>query len=122
MHGPVNQFTRLTRVVAGGLAAVCLGFVGFVALIYLKQHSMVYICPYDTSYAHALPEGGEEIFYSLPLESRRFLCGRPKRQAIARSAVGCILRQCFARARLDNISLDERLSLNGWPRFFQRRA
>src|SRR5207237_4920352 len=39
----------------------------FIALIYFKQHSMVYHPrPYGAGYAQALPTNGEEIFYTLP--------------------------------------------------------
>src|SRR5438874_11215502 len=38
----------------------------FIALIYFKQHSMVYHPrPYGAGYAQALPTNGEEIFYTL---------------------------------------------------------
>jgi len=40
---------------------------GLVALIYFKQHSMIYHPrSYDPSYVQALPENGEEISYILP--------------------------------------------------------
>jgi uncharacterized protein len=50
-----------------GLAALSLSFFLFIALIYFKQHSMVYHPrPYGAGYAQTLPANGEEISYTLP--------------------------------------------------------
>ncbi len=50
-----------------GLVALSLSFFLFIALIYFKQHSMVYHPrPYGAGYAQALPANGEEISYTLP--------------------------------------------------------
>ena len=44
----------------------------FIALIYFKQHSMVYHPrPYGARYAQALPTNGEEISYTLPFGNKR---------------------------------------------------
>jgi uncharacterized protein len=49
------------------LVAAALIFSLFIALIYFKQHSMVYHPrPYGAGYAQALPANGEEISYTLP--------------------------------------------------------
>jgi pimeloyl-ACP methyl ester carboxylesterase len=67
MHRPAPRPIRLTRAVVRALVVIGLGFLGFVALIYFKQHSMIYhLRPYDASYAQALPANGEEISYTLP--------------------------------------------------------
>jgi len=67
MHQPAPRPIRLTRAVVCALVAIGLGFLGLVALIYFKQHSMIYHPrPYDPSYAQMLPANGEEISYTLP--------------------------------------------------------
>ena len=67
MHRPAPRPIRLTRAVVRALVAIGLGFLGLVALIYFKQHSMIYHPrPYDPSYAQVLPANGEEISYTLP--------------------------------------------------------
>jgi pimeloyl-ACP methyl ester carboxylesterase len=67
MHQPAPRPIRLTRAVVCALIAIGLGFLGLVALIYFKQHSMIYHPrPYDPSYAQVLPANGEEISYTLP--------------------------------------------------------
>jgi hypothetical protein len=67
MHRPAPRPIRLTRAVARALVVIGLGFLGLVALIYFKQHSMIYHPrPYDASYAQALPANGQEISYTLP--------------------------------------------------------
>ena len=56
MHRPAPRPIRLTRAVVRALVAIGLGFLGLVALIYFKQHSMIYHPrPYDASYAQVLP-------------------------------------------------------------------
>lgn len=56
----------------GGLATIWLGFVGFVALVVLKQHSMVYHRrAYDARYARALPECSGEVSYGLPFGEQK---------------------------------------------------
>ena len=58
---------RLTGAVVRALVVIGLGFLGLVALLYFKQHSMIYHPrPYDPNYARALPVNGEEISYTLP--------------------------------------------------------
>jgi alpha-beta hydrolase superfamily lysophospholipase len=48
------------------LVALCLSFFLLIALIYFRQHSMVYHPrPYGLEYAQALPANGEEISYTL---------------------------------------------------------
>ena len=67
MHRPAPRPIRLTRAIVGALVVIGLGFLGLVALIYFKQHSMIYHPrPYDPSYAQVLPANGEEISYTLP--------------------------------------------------------
>ncbi|PYK66344.1 MAG: hypothetical protein DME45_12790 [Verrucomicrobia bacterium] len=67
MHRPAKRSNRFTHILIRGLAAVCLSFFALVAVIYLKQHSMVYHPRlYDESYVQALPPGGEEISYTMP--------------------------------------------------------
>jgi len=67
VHRPAKRSNRFTHILVGGLAAVCLSFFALVAVIYLKQHSMVYHPrQYDGSYVQALPPGGEEISYTMP--------------------------------------------------------
>jgi uncharacterized protein len=61
---PQNQ---LKRPVVRGLVTISVIFSVVVALIYFKQHSMVYHPrPYGAGYAQALPANGEEISYTLP--------------------------------------------------------
>ncbi len=67
MHRPAPGPRRLTRMIARALVVIGLGFLGLVALIYFKQHSIIYHPrPYDPSYAQALPVNGAEISYTLP--------------------------------------------------------
>ena len=67
MHRSYAPASDLERLVIRGLVTVCLSFSLFIALIYFKQHSMVYHPrPYDTSYAQVLPPNGQEISYTLP--------------------------------------------------------
>jgi uncharacterized protein len=67
MHRPAPRPIRLTRALVRALVAIGLGFLGLVALIYFKQHSMIYHPrPYDPSFIRALPVNGEEISYILP--------------------------------------------------------
>ncbi len=67
MHRLAPQPTRLTRMIVRSLLVIGLAFLGLVALIYFKQHSMIYHPrPYDLSYAQSLPADGEEISYALP--------------------------------------------------------
>jgi pimeloyl-ACP methyl ester carboxylesterase len=57
----------VTRAIVRGLTGLCLSFFLFIALIYFKQHSMVYHPrPYRANYARALPPKSEEISYLLP--------------------------------------------------------
>jgi pimeloyl-ACP methyl ester carboxylesterase len=67
VHRSYAPYNHLKRLVIRGLVALCLSFFLFVALIYFKQHSMVYHRrPYGAGYAQALPANGEEISYTLP--------------------------------------------------------
>jgi len=67
VHRSYAPYNHLKRLVIRGLVALCLSFFLFVALIYFKQHSMVYHPrPYGAGYAQALPANGEEISYTLP--------------------------------------------------------
>ena len=67
MHRPVRPSNRPARIVIGGLLTLCLSFFALIAVIYFKQHSMIYHPhPYDASYAQALPAMGEEISYMMP--------------------------------------------------------
>jgi len=67
MHRPAPRLNLLVRAVIRALAVIGLGFLGLIALIYFKQHSMVYHPrPYDPSYAQVLPVNAEEISYTLP--------------------------------------------------------
>jgi uncharacterized protein len=67
VHRSYAPASHLKRLVIRGLVTVCLSFSLFIALIYFKQHSMVYHPrPYDTSYAQVLPPNGQEISYPLP--------------------------------------------------------
>jgi uncharacterized protein len=67
MHRLAPQPKRLTRMIVRSLLVIGLAFLGLVALIYFKQHSMIYHPrPYDLSYAQSLPADGEEISYALP--------------------------------------------------------
>jgi uncharacterized protein len=67
VHRSYAPASHLKRLVIRGLVTVCLSFSLFIALIYFKQHSMVYHPrPYDTSYAQVLPPNGQEISYTLP--------------------------------------------------------
>src|SRR5438067_12153600 len=50
-----------------GLVGACLIVFLLIAVIYFKQHSLVYHPrQYDGSYVQALPPGGEEISYTMP--------------------------------------------------------
>src|SRR5438094_6592821 len=67
MHRSYAPQNQLKRPVVRGLVALSLSFFLFIALIYFKQHSMVYHPrPYGAGYAKALPANGEEISYTLP--------------------------------------------------------
>ena len=66
MHRCYAPHNYLKRLVVRGLISVCLSFFLFIALIYFKQHSMLYHPrPYGAGYAQALPANGEEISYTL---------------------------------------------------------
>ncbi len=66
MHRFYAPYDHLKRLVVRGLVALSLSFFLFIALIYFKQHSMVYHPrPYRAGYAQALPANGEEISYTL---------------------------------------------------------
>jgi pimeloyl-ACP methyl ester carboxylesterase len=68
---------------------VCLALLAGVALLYFRQHSMIYHPrPYDASYARSLPPQGLEIEYALPSgkQTAYYLPGRervPKRLWLA---------------------------------------
>ncbi len=67
MHRSAPRPVRPTSIVLRALVAIVLAFLGLVAVIYFKQHSMIYHPrPYDASYAQALPANGQEISYTLP--------------------------------------------------------
>ena len=67
MHRSYAPQNQLKRPVVRGVVALCLSFFLFIALIYFKQHSMVYHPrPYGAGYAQALPANGEEIPYTMP--------------------------------------------------------
>ena len=67
MHRSYAPYDHLKRLVVRGLVALSLSFFLFIALIYFKQHSLVYHPrPYGAGYAQALPANGEEISYTLP--------------------------------------------------------
>jgi alpha-beta hydrolase superfamily lysophospholipase len=67
VHRSYASHNHLKHLVVRALVAVCLSFCLFIALIYFKQHSMVYHPRrYDAGYAQALPANGEEISYSPP--------------------------------------------------------
>jgi len=67
VHRSYAPCDHLKRLVVRGLVALSLSFFLFIALIYFKQHSMVYHPrPYGAGYAQALPANGEEISYTLP--------------------------------------------------------
>jgi len=67
VHRSYAPYDNLKRLVVRGLVALSLSFFLFIALIYFKQHSLVYHPrPYGAGYAQALPANGEEISYTLP--------------------------------------------------------
>jgi len=67
VHRSYTPRHKLKRIVIRGFVTVSLSLSLFIALIYFKQHSMVYHPrPYGAGYAQALPTNGEEIFYTLP--------------------------------------------------------
>jgi pimeloyl-ACP methyl ester carboxylesterase len=67
VHRSYTPRNKLKRIVIRGFVTVSLSLSLFIALIYFKQHSMVYHPrPYGAGYAQALPTNGEEIFYTLP--------------------------------------------------------
>jgi hypothetical protein len=67
MHRSAPRPNRLTGALVRALVVIGLGFLGLIALIYFKQHSMIYYPrPYDPNYVQALPANGEEISYALP--------------------------------------------------------
>jgi pimeloyl-ACP methyl ester carboxylesterase len=66
VHRSYAPYRYLKRLVVRGLVTVGVSLFLFIALIYFKQHSMVYRPrPYDSGYAQALPANGEEISYTL---------------------------------------------------------
>ena len=73
----------------GLAAAVVVLIFAVVAVIYFRQHSMIYHPrPYDASYTHALPSNGVEINYTLPAgkQTTYYIPGReqlPKRLWVA---------------------------------------
>jgi pimeloyl-ACP methyl ester carboxylesterase len=67
VHRSYAPYDHLKRLVVRGLVALSLSSFLFIALIYFKQHSMVYHPrPYGAGCAQALPANGEEISYTLP--------------------------------------------------------
>src|SRR5437763_2596082 len=67
MHRHAPRPIRPTGALVGALVVIGLGLLGLVALIYFKQHSMIYHPrSYDPSYTQAFPVNGEEISYTLP--------------------------------------------------------
>src|SRR5438132_11280162 len=67
MHRSSTPRNKLKRIVICGFVTVSLSLFLFIALIYFKQHSMVYHPrPYGAGYAQALPANGEEISFTLP--------------------------------------------------------
>jgi pimeloyl-ACP methyl ester carboxylesterase len=67
MHQPARRENQLIRAVVHALVVIVFGLLGLVALMYFKQHSMIYHPrPYDPNYVKALPVNGEEISYTLP--------------------------------------------------------
>ena len=67
MHRPAPRPIRPTGALVGALVVIGLCLLGLVALIYFKQHPMIYHPrSYDPSYVQALPENSEEISYILP--------------------------------------------------------
>jgi hypothetical protein len=67
VHRSYAPYDHLKRLVVRGLVALSLSFFLFIALIYFKQHSMVYhLRPYGARYAQALPANGKKILYTLP--------------------------------------------------------
>jgi pimeloyl-ACP methyl ester carboxylesterase len=67
VHRSYAPHDQLKRLVVRGLVALFLSFFLFIALIYFKQHSIIYHPrPYGAGYAQALPANGEEISYTLP--------------------------------------------------------
>ena len=67
MHRSYAPQNQLKRPVVRGVVTISLSFSLVIALIYFKQHSMVYHPrPYGAEYAQALPANGEEISYTLP--------------------------------------------------------
>lgn len=66
MHRSAPRTIRRTGPVVRALVVFGLGVLGSVALIYFKQHSMIYHPrPYGPNYAQALPANGEEIPFTL---------------------------------------------------------
>src|SRR5947207_2725561 len=87
MHRPTPRPILLTRAVVRALVVIGLGFLGLVALIYFKQHSMIYHPrPYGPSYTQVLPANGEEISYTLPFgkQTAFYIPARDNRQPPAR--------------------------------------
>jgi pimeloyl-ACP methyl ester carboxylesterase len=57
----------LLRVATRVVIIAAIAVLALAALLYFRQHDFIYHPrPYDTSYAHALPPGAEEIRYALP--------------------------------------------------------
>jgi pimeloyl-ACP methyl ester carboxylesterase len=86
MRGRIPIWLRFVVYVS---VVVCLVFLGVVALIHFRQHSMIYHPrPYDATYAHSLPADGIEISYMLPIgkQTAYYIPGRdplPRRLWIA---------------------------------------
>jgi uncharacterized protein len=61
------------------VAVIAVSVFLFVALLYFKQHSIIYHPrPYDPSYAQSLPPTGEEISFSLPFGKQTAFYVRPR--------------------------------------------
>src|SRR5438477_1384749 len=87
MHQPAFLPTRSAGRLVRALVVTGLGLLGLVALIFFKQHSMIYHPrPYNPSYAQALPTNSEEIFYTLAFgkQTAFYIPARDNRHAPAR--------------------------------------
>jgi uncharacterized protein len=112
MHQPALPPIRRTGALVRTLVVTGLGLLGLVALIFFKQHSMIYHPrPYNPSYAQALPTNSEEISYTLAFgkQTAFYIPPRDNRQPPARLWI--------AFCGNGSLALDWTTILAGYPNF-----
>ena len=110
MHRSYSPKRRLKSILLRGVAVIAVSVFLFVALLYFKQHSIIYHPrPYDPSYAQSLPPTGEEISFSLPFGKQTAFYVRP------RNGTRVPARIWFAFCGNGSLALDWTTILAGYP-------